>query len=293
MTKSSTTNKKKTTAKTTSTPASSSKQEAVSSSVTSGATSSSQTQTILMSLVLIGVVLVLLFTSFTYYSVSQIDEKVSKIDSFFANNAQGYGDAGTAAGTQGAPDTGSQGTQAPGAQEVGTPDITNRPVLGEADAPITIVEYSDFECPFCQRFFLETYPQLKSEYIDTGIAKIVYKDFPLNFHQMAKPSAIASKCVYTLSDSETFYEYHDVIFNNQNVLSDSNLRSWALDVGISGEEYDSCIVDPEIEAMVDADMAEGTRFGISGTPSFVINGNLLVGAQPFAAFEQVIEGELE
>ncbi len=289
MTKSSTTNKKKPTAKATSTSTSSSKKEAVAASVSSGATSSSQTQTILMSLVLIGVVLVLLFTSFTYYSVSQIDGKVSKLDSFFANNAQGYGDTETA----GTPDIGSQGTQAPGAQEVGTPDITNRPVLGEADAPITIVEYSDFECPFCQRFFLETYPQLKSEYIDTGVAKIVYKDFPLNFHQMAKPAAIASKCVYTLSDSETFYEYHDLIFNNQNVLSDSNLRSWALDVGISGEDYDSCIVDPEIEAMVDADMAEGTRFGVSGTPSFVINGQLLVGAQPFSAFEQIIESELE
>lgn len=289
MTKSSTTNKKKTTAKATSVPASSSKQEkAVSSSSTSNA-SSNQTQTILMSLVLIGVVLVLFFTSFTYYQVSQIDGKVTKLDSFFASNAQGYGDG------ESQPQTGDSQVQNPGsgAQEVGTPDISNRPVLGDADAPITIVEYSDFECPFCQRFFLETYPQLKSEYIDTGKAKLVYKDFPLNFHQMAKPAAIAGKCVYSLSDSETFYEYHDMIFNNQNVLSESNLRSWALDVGISGEEYDSCIVDPQIEEQVDADMAEGTQFGVSGTPSFVINGKLLVGAQPFSAFEQVIEAELE
>lgn len=265
--------------------------------------SSQQTQMTMMVLLLVGVVLVLIFTSFSFYTISQVNDKVTRMDNFFASNAQGY-DSGNTGNTE---ETGNQGAQQQQGgnepqqqqggnepQQVGEPDISNRPVLGDEDAPVTIVEYSDFECPFCQRFFQDTYPQLKEQYIDTGKAKLVYKDFPLpNIHPMAEPAAIAGKCVYRLSDSETFFEYHDTIFNNQGGLSEASLEQWATDLGVSQSEYQSCIENPEVKEQVDADFNEGSEFGISGTPSFVIEGQLLVGAQPISAFQDIIDAELE
>lgn len=256
-------------------------------SQTNKKTSSNQIHMTLMSLILVGVVLVLLFSSFAFYQVSQVNEKVTRLDNFFANNAQGYGTSDSDSQSPGSGDT---QAQQPDTQNVGTPDIENRPVLGDADAPVTIVEYSDFTCGFCGKFHSETYPQLKEKYIDTGLVKFVYKDFPV---VQGQDAAIASKCVFRDLGNEAFFEYHNIIFNNQNVVSESNLRTWAIDLGISGETYDACIEDQEIASQVQADFTEGQGFGISGTPGFIINGKLLVGAQPFAAFEQIIEAELE
>ena len=254
-----------------------------------------QNHTYLLSLILVGVVLVLVLSSFSLYKVSQVEDKVTRVDDFFAANAQGYGNAESGTQTQ-EQQQGTQGTQgAPDTQQVEQPDIENRPMMGDPDAPITIVEYSDFECPFCQRYFQQTYPTLKEEYIDTGKVNLVYKDFPLNnIHPLAEPAAIASKCVFKLSGSdETFFEYHDTIFNNQNVLSESNLKKWALDVGVSESNYETCIENPEIASQVQADLEEGTQLGVTGTPSFVIDGELLVGAQPISAFRDVIDSKLE
>lgn len=214
--------------------------------------------------------------------VTQIEEKITRIDDFFAANFDGYLD--------GAKIEQPTGTAQP--SNVGEVDTSNEPMIGNADAPITIVEFSDFECPFCGRFFDQTYPELKEKYIDTGKAKLVFKDFPLSFHPMAKPSAIAATCVFELEGDDAFFEMHDMIFQGQASLSDSKLKDWALEVGVDEAEYDSCITDSKIADEVDADFNEGAALGVSGTPSFIINGKLLVGAQPFSEFEKIIEAEL-
>src|SRR3990172_7919363 len=101
-------------------------------------------------------------------------------------------------------------------------------VLGDKNAPVTIIEFSDYQCPYCGRHFSETFPQLKSEYIDTGKVKIVFRDFPLTqIHPMAQPSAEAAECVREKGGDEAYWKMHDKIFENQQVLSVDNLKLWA------------------------------------------------------------------
>jgi protein-disulfide isomerase len=163
------------------------------------------------------------------------------------------------------------------------------PSIGDADAPVTIVEFSDFECPFCGAFFSDTYAQLKKDYIDTGKVRLVFRDYPLSFHPMAKPAAVAASCA---NEQGKFWAYHDTIFQNQSTLSDANLKVWAGQVGLDVAAFTACVGSGTREAEIDADIAAGTSFGVSGTPSFFINGKLVVGAQPFSAFKTAIDAEL-
>lgn len=213
--------------------------------------------------------------------LSEINEKITRVDNFFSQNIEGYG-SGNAQEELNPEDF----------PTVQKPTIDNRPMLGEASAPITIVEYSDFECPFCQRFFQTTYPTLKN-YVEAGTANLVFKDFPLSFHALAEPSAIASKCVFRELGDEAFFEYHDVLFENQGILSIENFKVWAEELGMDSTVYDECIVDSTIKAQVQADFVEGQQIGVSGTPSVVINDKLVVGACPAQTFEQAIALELE
>ena len=131
-------------------------------------------------------------------NLDEINEKVTRLDTFFKNNIPEY-------------DETPQELDPTDFPKVNEPNIENRPILGSADAKIILVEYSDFECPFCGRFFQTTYPTLK-QYVESGDAALVFKDFPLSFHQLAEPSAIASKCVFKELGDEKFFEYHDVLF---------------------------------------------------------------------------------
>ena len=218
--------------------------------------------------------------------IDSIEGKVNRIDNFFASNVQNYG-SGSGNEQQAAPTP-----SAVPSQPVGEPDIQGEPTLGDANAPVTIVEYSDYECPFCARFYSQTLGQLKREYIDTGKVKFVYKDFPLDFHQNAKPAAIAANCVFKELGDMKYFEYHDIIFENQQSLNAQNLKKWALEVGASQSAYDTCIKDPQMAAEVDEDMREGSSFGVSGTPSFLINGELIVGAVPYSQIKQAIDSKL-
>lgn len=255
-----------------------------------GSSESNTTTLLLVVILILGVIQLLVTLTMVGGGSSALsadaEAKIDRLDNFFAVNAPGYG-----SDSQGT--TGSQAAQAPAAPQVGEPNIENRPVLGSADAPVTIVEYSDFECPFCARFYSDAYQQLKETYVASGDVKIVFKDFPLSFHQLAEPAGIAGKCVFREAGNDAFFSFHDTVFENQQSLSIANLKVWAMDLGVSEEAYDSCYADPEVAAQVQADFAEGQAFGVSGTPSFVINGQLLVGAQPFSAFEQIIEAELQ
>lgn len=191
-------------------------------------------------------------------------------------------------------------TQAPGPGgeapegEVFDVDYSNAPIMGDADAPVVLVEFSDYECAFCGRFYRDTLPLIKENYIETGLVKLAYRDFPLSFHQRAIPAAIAARCVGEQFGDEGYFEMHDEIFDNQNDLSDATLRSNAQRVGADMAQFDTCYADADgsMEALVRADMADGQAAGVSGTPTVFVNGQKIVGAQPYAAFEAAIEAAL-
>lgn len=189
----------------------------------------------------------------------------------------------------------------------GVASVDDDPVLGDKNAPVTIVEFSDYECPFCKRHFDQTFPQLVKEYIDTGKVKLVYRDFPLSFHDpMATKEAVAANCARKQGGDSKYFEYHDEVFtrtkSNGNGLSEADLTTIATDLGLNLSSFSSCLEDPTQTDEVKKDIADGSAAGASGTPTFVIgkstsngeiDGDLVVGAQPYAAFQAVIDPLLE
>jgi len=172
--------------------------------------------------------------------------------------------------------------------------VDDDPVLGQADARVVIVEFSDFQCPYCDRFFQQTFPQLKREYIDTGKVKLVFRDFPLSFHQNAALAAEAAQCAY---EQDAFWEMHDRIFAGQGEWSGSSeakgiFIGYAEELGLDQARFRECLDSGRYKEEVQGDFKDGAKYGVRGTPTFFINGRKLVGAQPFSAFQQVIEDEL-
>ncbi|MEK6858419.1 MAG: thioredoxin domain-containing protein [Nanoarchaeota archaeon] len=170
--------------------------------------------------------------------------------------------------------------------------IKNAPVKGLANAPVTIVEFSDFECPFCERFYSDAYKQIDEQYIKTGKAKVIFMQFPLGFHAEAQKAAEASLCAQAQKGNDGFWKMHDKLFENQDSLSMENYKKWAREIGLNGALFDGCLDKGDFEARVNAELAYGQSLGVSGTPSFFVNGKPLVGAQPFSAFKQIIDAEL-
>ena len=162
-------------------------------------------------------------------------------------------------------------------------------VKGDADAPVTIVEFSDYECPFCGKFYTQTYPQLVQKYIDTGKVKLVFRDFPLSFHPNAQKAAEAAECA---GEQGKYYEMHDKIFDNQQALSVTGYKQWASEIGLDTAKFNSCLDSGQMASEVQKDFQDGQAAGVRGTPAFLVNGKLISGAQPFQVFEQVIEAEL-
>lgn len=171
------------------------------------------------------------------------------------------------------------------------------PVLGNKNAKVTIIEFSDYQCPFCRSFWRDTLGQIKKEYIDTGKAKFIYRDYPLSFHPMAHVSAEAAECA---EDQGKYWEMHDKIFGEEEKLGQgtvtyavSDLKKWASAIGLNANQFNQCLDSGKHKAEVDKDFADGTAAGVSGTPSLFINGRLVVGAQPFASFKAIIDEELK
>lgn len=167
--------------------------------------------------------------------------------------------------------------------------MDNDPVLGKKDAPVTIIEFSDYQCPFCGRFYTQTLPLIKSKYIDTGKVKLIFRDFPLSFHPEAMPAAVAANCA---GEQGKYYQYHDKIFDNQATMGGNSYKQWAQELGLNVAQWESCLKDPKQTEEVQKDLRDGTAAGVQGTPAFFINGQLISGAQPFSVFEQIIEAEL-
>ncbi|VVB92027.1 Thioredoxin [uncultured archaeon] len=163
------------------------------------------------------------------------------------------------------------------------------PVQGLKDAPVTIIEFSDFQCPYCAKFYFQTLPQIRENYINTGKVKLVYRDFPLSFHQYAQKAAEAAECA---QEQGKFWEFHDKIYENQSALNNDNLKQYAKDLGLDIKEFNTCLDSGKMSQEVMKDFQDGSSYGVTGTPAFFINGKKLVGAQPYEAFQRIIEQEL-
>ncbi len=160
---------------------------------------------------------------------------------------------------------------------------------GDENAPVIIVEWSDFECPFCGRFYSQTLGQIETEYVNTGKVKFVYRDFPLSFHANAQKAAEAAECA---GEQEKFWEMHDKLFEEGVKGGISSFKQFAADIGLDTDKFDDCLDSGKMASEVAKDMQDGQAAGITGTPGFIINGQLVSGAQPFSAFQQVIEAAL-
>lgn len=170
--------------------------------------------------------------------------------------------------------------------------IDDDAIKGNIDAPVTMVEFSDYECPFCGRHYSQTYSQIIKEYVDTGKVRLVYRDFPLDFHPNAQKAAEAAECFKEQKGDEGYWKYHDRLFENQDSLSEVNYKKWAKELGADSSKFDTCLDSGKMASEVAKDLQDGQVAGISGTPGFIINGKLVSGAQPFSAFKQIIEQEL-
>jgi len=190
----------------------------------------------------------------------------------------------------------------PSAPQIFQVSLDDDPFKGNPDAPVTIVEFSDFQCPFCKRFFDQTLANLENEYIDTGKVRFIYRDFPLDsIHPNARPVHIAAECA---DEQGKFWEYHDVLFEKQSEWKSlpsgdlkTTLTQYATDLSLQSSSFEACLDSPEIADEVNADYLEAVSYGATGTPTFFIgnekNGFIkLVGAQPYVAFQGVINNQL-
>jgi protein-disulfide isomerase len=158
---------------------------------------------------------------------------------------------------------------------------------GNPDAPVTIIEFSDFQCPYCQAAEL-TVKEVLDKYKDK--VRFSYRDFPLKgIHPHAEQAAEASRCA---SEQGKFWEYHDLLYANEAKLDQAGLTEHARTVGLDVDRFSTCLASGKFKAVVDSDLQAGIRAGVSGTPAFYINGVFLSGAQPVSAFEKIIHTEL-
>jgi protein-disulfide isomerase len=165
--------------------------------------------------------------------------------------------------------------------------VGTSPVKGPKDAPITIVEFSDFQCPYCSRAN-NTVEQIMKEY--KGKVRLSFKNLPLPFHQEAKPSAAAALAA---GEQGKFWEMHDALFQNQRKLSSEFYKKKAKELGLDVKKFEADMKSEKVTKQIEADMKLAREHGISGTPGFFINGVAVKGAQPFPVFKQVIDRWLE
>ena len=173
--------------------------------------------------------------------------------------------------------------------------VDDDPDLGVVNAPITIIEFSDYQCPFCKKFFDESHKTIIKEYVDTGKVHYVYRDFPLDSHPQAVPAAVAANCA---GEQERYWEMHNLLLENQdewsfNVAALQMFEGYASTIGLDPAEFATCIEDnEEMVQEILHDQEDGTAATVQQTPTIFINGKKIVGAQPLETYIAIIEGEL-
>lgn len=172
------------------------------------------------------------------------------------------------------------------------------PVLGDRAAKVAIVEFSDYQCPFCREFQTQTMPGLKAQYIDTGKVQFIYRDFPLNFHPQAESAAVAARCA---GEQNAYWQMHDRLFANQKQLGPKLYTELAAQLHLDAKQFDTCLNDAKFKGQFSGEINYGQQIGIDGTPAFFIGrieGDKLVdfksiiGAQPADVFTKIIDSYL-
>ena len=161
------------------------------------------------------------------------------------------------------------------------------PSIGPEDAPVTIVEFSDYQCPYCQSWYQQTFDRLMANY--PGQIRFVYRDLPLPGHPESLPAAEAANCA---GEQGAYWKFHDALFSGQYALGRAAYEQYAAALGLEPAAFTACLDDHRTQDEVRADAADATRLGLNGTPSFVINGRILIGALPFEDFKAIIDEEL-
>jgi protein-disulfide isomerase len=171
--------------------------------------------------------------------------------------------------------------------------LKGEPFKGGANAKVTIVEYSDFQCPFCSRGYATIENEVLKQYGDK--VKFYYKNFPLAFHKWAEAGAIAAECAKE-QKPEAYWKVYSGLFEQQQQITPENVKEKSLSfmdgTGVDKKKWEECYDGKKTADRVKAQMAEGQSVGVSGTPGFIINGRLVSGAQPFATFKAIIDDEL-
>jgi protein-disulfide isomerase len=177
-------------------------------------------------------------------------------------------------------------------------DVSRGPVLGRPDAPVTLVEFTDLECPYCRNFHLGAFEQIKRAYIDTGKVRFISRDFPLDFHPNARPAALAVRCA---GEQGKFWEMRHAVTVNGGQLSRAVYDRLAGELALDTSRFSACIAADRYRAAIDDDIAEAQQAGVTGTPTFVLGtttpgptleGQRIVGALPFQAFDTRIKSLL-
>ncbi len=162
------------------------------------------------------------------------------------------------------------------------------PVWGPEDAAITIIEFSDYECPYCQKWHMEIWPRLQAEY--PGQLRLVYRDFPLtSIHANATPAAAAANCA---REQAMYWEFNDLLFSMRYNLNESGYKNYAQELGLEMADFEECLASGRYNDEVQADFDYAANLGVRSTPTFFLNGIPLVGAQPFEVFKDLIDREL-
>lgn len=173
--------------------------------------------------------------------------------------------------------------------------VGNLPPKGNPNAKVTIVAFEDFRCPFCEKLFTDTEPQLQKDYIDTGKVKFYYR----NYQFLGPASVVAGNAGECANDQGKFWEFHDYLYKNQPSESDTsmytsdNLSQVAGTLGMDSTQFKQCMDSKKFDKNVSEDLADGQKAGVSGTPTLFINGQPIVGAQPYSAFQTIIDQELK
>ena len=176
--------------------------------------------------------------------------------------------------------------------------VDDDPMLGSPDAKVLIIEFGDYQCPSCRMFWKDVEPRLKKEYIDTGKAKLVFRDFPIV--QIHPEALLASMAVDCAGEQNKYWQYHDKVFREQYNKGDdlvrfkaADLKKWAKDSGLDQAKFDQCLDSEKYKNEVLKDKADGDAVSVQGTPTFFINGHVIGGAQPYPAFKTLIDDLLK
>jgi protein-disulfide isomerase len=181
-----------------------------------------------------------------------------------------------------------------------TVSIDDDYIKGQADAKLTMIEFSDFQCPFCERFYRETLPLIEKDYIRTGKVRMVYRDFPMEqIHKDAQKAAEAAQCA---GEQGKYWEMHDAIFQNQKAMDVDHLKTYAKGLGLSADQFDQCLDSGKYVEEVKRDLIDGQALGVQGTPTFIVGptgkdkivrGVSIGGARPYDVFKQAFDRLLQ